>query len=281
MTRQDDKLRNRRRIQMQAVEMASKNRWEEAVELNRQLLEQEKDVETYNRLGKAYFELGRLEEARDAYQNALAMTANNPIARKNLDRIIELIARNATTPVIRAGHELVDQRMFVIEIGKTAITTLVDVPRRSAAAVVTGEKVELRLNGRYVEVIDASGGLVGRIEPKLAQRLAELMTGGNRYIAAIAQVSSGQVRVVLREVYQHPAMRDRISFPGKLSEGALRGSYIGGASYDDYAEEMLEDDDGGDDREEVEEETFGSEEEDLGLDEIEQDLGEDDDMGEE
>jgi tetratricopeptide (TPR) repeat protein len=281
LTRQEDRMRARRRLQTQAVELAAKNRWEEAVELNRQLLEQEKDIETYNRLGKAYFELGHLEDARSAYQSALSLTSNNPIARKNLERINELIARGATMSGSRAGHELVDQRLFVIEIGKTALTTLVDVPRRTIT-VVTGERIDLRVNGRYIEIIDVNGNLVGRIEPKLAQRLGELIAGGNRYMAAVAQVSGPQVRVVLRETYQDPTMRDRISFPGKLSEGAFRGSYLSGASYDDYAEESIDDDDSSDDRDDVEEEVFGGgEEEDLGLDEIEQDLGEDEDMNEE
>jgi tetratricopeptide (TPR) repeat protein len=282
LTKQDDKQRARRRLQNQAVDLAAKNRWEEATAINRHLLELGEDADTHNRLGKAYFELGKLEDARDAYRNALRLIPNNPIARKNLERIDDLISRGATAGPSRAGRELVDLRLFITEIGKTALTTLIDASRRTGnSAVVTGEKVVLVVNGRHINVIDAEQNLVGRLEPKLAQRMIELIAGGNRYAAAIAQTSGGHTRILVREVFQDPSMRDRVSFPGKLSESALRGGFISSATYDDYSEDVLDDDDGADDREEVEEEPFSGEEEDIGLDEIEQDINEEEDINEE
>jgi tetratricopeptide (TPR) repeat protein len=281
LTKQDEKLRLRRRLQDQAVDQAAKNRWEEAVETNLQLIALGEDADTHNRLGKAYFELGKLSEAREAYQQALRLNSNNAIARKNVERLDDLLARTATAP-IRTTRQLVDLRLFITETGKTALTTLVDVARGPLVdAVVTGEKVDLRMEGRHVLVIDAGGNTIGRIEPKLAQRLSELMTGGNRYAAAVAQTNGHQLRVLIREIYQDPSQRGRVSFPGKLGESALRGGYFASARYDEYGEDMMEDEDTLDGREEVEEETFGGEEEELGLDDIEQDIGEEEDMNEE
>lgn len=283
LTRQDEKLRLHRRLQNQAVDLAAKNRWEEAVEVNEQLKSLGENTDTYNRLGKAYFELGRLAEAREAYRDALRLMPNNLIARKNLDRIEELLARSATHAVpLKAGRQLVDLRLFITEVGKTALTVLIDVQRGPAlAAVVTGEKVELRAEERGVAVYDTWGILLGRIEPKLAQRLSELMAGGNKYAAAVAHIDGRQVRVLIRETFQAPTQRGRVSFPGKLSEGALRGGFISGAQFDDFGEDLLDEDEGVEEREEVEEEVFGNEDEELGLEEIEQDIGEDDDMNEE
>ncbi|MEN9937798.1 MAG: hypothetical protein RLZZ387_4377 [Chloroflexota bacterium] len=282
MTKQDEKLRLRRRLQSQAVDFAARNRWQEAVDINLQLLSLEEDTDTFNRLGKAYFELSQLAEARDAYQKALKHTPNNPIARKNLERIEDLIARSAVASApSKTGRQLVDLRLFITETGKTALTTLIDVPRGpSLGAIVTGEKVELRLDGRNVLVYDVDGNQIGRIEPKLAQRLSELMAGGNRYAAAIAQMHGHQIRILIREIYQDPSQRGRVSFPGKLSEGAMRG-YLAGAQYDEFGEDMLEEEDTADDREEAEEEVFSGEEEELGLDDIEQDIGEEEDINEE
>jgi tetratricopeptide repeat protein len=281
LTKQDEKLRLRRRIQDQAVDMAAKNRWEEAVETNLHLINLGEDADTFNRLGKAYFELGKLSEARDAYQNALRLNPTNAIARKNVERLDDLLSRTATAP-IRTTRQLVDLRLFITETGKTALTTLVDVPRGPVVdAVVTGEKVDLRMDGRHVLVIDAGGNTIGRIEPKLAQRMSELMAGGNRYAAAVAQTNGHQLRVLIRETYQDPSQRGRVSFPGKLGESALRGGYFASARYDEYGEEMLEDEETLDGREEVEEEAFGGEEEELGLDDIEQDIGEEEDLNEE
>lgn len=281
MTKQDEKLRLRRRLQDQAVDYAAKNRWEEAVETNLHLNNLGEDADTFNRLGKAYFELGKFAEARDAYQNALRINPANSIARKNVERLDDLLARTVSAPV-RTTRQLVDLRLFITETGKTALTTLVDVPRGSVVdAVVTGEKVDLRLEGRTVLVLDATGNVIGRVEPKLAQRLSELMAGGNRYAAAVAQTNNHQLRVLIREVYQDPSQRGRVSFPGKLGESALHGGYFASARYDEYGDDLLEDDDGIDSREEVEEEVFGGEEEELGLDDIEQDIGEEEDMNEE
>lgn len=282
MSKQDEKLRLRRRLQTQAVDLASRNHWQEAVNINLELLTLGEDTDTFNRLGKAYFELNQFGEARDAYQRALKITPNNPIARKNLDRIDDLIARSATAHgPSKTGRQLVDLRLFITETGKTAITTLIDVSRGPAMSqIVTGEKVELRLDGRNVLVYDVDGNLIGRVEPKLAQRLSELMSGGNRYAAAIAHVHGSQVRILVRETFQDPSQRGRVSFPGKLSEGAMRG-YLAGAQYDEYGEDMLEEEESSDERDEAEEEVFSGEEEELGLDDIEQDIGEEEDINEE
>lgn len=281
MSKQDEKMRLRRRLQDQAVDLAAKNRWEEAVETNLHMNNLGEDADTYNRLGKAYFELGKLTEARDAYQHALRLNPTNTIARKNIDRLNDLLVRAATAPV-RTTRQLVDLRLFITETGKTALTTLVDVPRGAIVdAVVTGEKIDLRLAGRNVLMLDAAGNQIGRVEPKLAQRLSELMAGGNRYAAAVAQTNNHQLRILIREVYQDPSQRGRVSFPGKLGESALHGGYFSAARYDEYGDDMLDDDDGIDAREEVEEEVFSNEEEELGLDDIEQDIGEEEDMNEE
>lgn len=282
MTKHDEKLRQRRRLQDRATEVAARNRWQEAVEINRHTLELGEDVDTYNRLGKAYFEIGEFVKARDAYGAALRMAPTNIIARKNFERIEGLIGR-AVTPQIsdRSNRELVDLRLFITETGKTALTALVDIQRGPEVdAVVTGEKVELKVEGRNVLVVDALGNVLGRIEPKLAQRLNELMSGGNRYIAAIVQTDAKQIRVLIREIYQNPSQRGRVSFPGKFSEGAMRG-YISTGSYDDIESDMMDDDDTSDDTDETEEVFGGGDEEELGLDDIEPDIGDDDDINEE
>ena len=74
-----------------------------------------------------------------------------------------------------------------------------------------------------------------------------------------------------------------LSSPALAQDGPLsvaRDLYAS-ARYDEYGDEMLEDDETLDGREEVEEEAFGGEEEELGLDDIEQDIGEEEDLNEE
>jgi tetratricopeptide (TPR) repeat protein len=280
LAKQDEKMRIRRRLQEKAIELAAMNKWEEAVETNRQILGLGEDPDTYNRIGKAYMELGLYTESRDAYQNTLKITPTNGIARKNIARLDALIARGFESgQASRRARQQVDLRMFITETGRTAITTLIDVPKGPAVdALITGEKMDFRVEGKTVYVIDADGTVIGRLEPKLGQRLAELIGGGNRYLAAIAQSDPRIVRLLIRETYQDPSQRNRISFPGKLGEGA---AYVSSLRYEEY-EDVLEDDDSGDDADTIEEEFIGGdEEEELGLEEIDQDMGDDDEMNEE
>lgn len=280
MAKQDEKQRIRRRLQEKAIELAAINRWDEAAEINRQILQLGEDVDTFNRLGKALMELGQYTEAHDAYQQAMRITPTNSIARKNVARLEALLARGYGSGIAnRKPRQQVDLRMFITETGRTAITTLIDVPRSSAVeALVTGEKMEFRVEGRMVYVVDADGTVVGRLEPKLGQRLAELINGGNRYLAAIAQSDPRTVRLLIRETYQDPSQRNRISFPGKLGEGA---AYVSSLRYEEY-EDVLDDDDGlDDDISDAEDFGGGDDEEELGLEEIEQDMGDDDDSIEE
>ncbi len=280
MSRQDEKMRIRRRLEGRAVELAATNRWAEALEMNRQILTTGEDADTYNRLGKAYMELGQYTESHDSYQTTLKLQPTNGIARKNLARLDALLARGIESGLAnRKAREQVDLRMFITETGRTAITTLIDVPKGPAVdALITGEKMLFRVEGKTVYVIDADNMVIGRLEPKLAQRLAELIGGGNRYLAAIAQSDPRMVRLLIRETYQDPSQRNRISFPGKLGEGA---TYVSSLRYEEY-EDSLDDDDSSDDAETMEEDfAGGDDEEELGLEEIDQDMGDDDDNMEE
>ena len=61
------------------------------METNRQLLELGPDTDAYNRLGKALAELGRHDEALEAYEQALARDATNRIAERNVARLRVLL----------------------------------------------------------------------------------------------------------------------------------------------------------------------------------------------
>ncbi len=283
MTRQDEKQRIRRRLQDYALELAAQSRWHEAVEMNRQILTLEEDAMTYNCLGKAYMEQGLYEESHDAYQQSLRLNPTNAIARKNISRLDSLISRGVRHPRdLQERYQKVDPRLFITEAGRTAITTLCDVPRSSAVETLSsGDRVELVPEDRHIVVVNIDNAMVGKIEPRLGQRLNELIAGGNRYIAAVAQCDPRHVRLLVREVYQHPSQRKRVSFPLKLSELALYG-FLPELRFDYEVEELLEEDDIREEESSAEEELPApEEEEEIGLDDIEKDIPTDDDESEE
>jgi tetratricopeptide (TPR) repeat protein len=69
-----ERIKPRAQYVDEAIELALANRWVEAVQVNRGIMDRfGPDEDTLNRLGKAYTELGQLTEATDAYKGTLKM----------------------------------------------------------------------------------------------------------------------------------------------------------------------------------------------------------------
>ena len=87
-----DKGRLRRQLVALAVDQAMASQWPQAIETNLYLINASgRDVEAYNRLGKAYTQLGRVSEACEAYTATLQIDPTNAIARRNVTRLAALI----------------------------------------------------------------------------------------------------------------------------------------------------------------------------------------------
>jgi tetratricopeptide (TPR) repeat protein len=245
-----------------AIQQALSSQWEEAVITNKNILNLfPAEPDAYNRLGKALSELGQYAEAHQAYSQTLKYSPNNTIAKKNLDRLSLL----QEEPVqIHTGAERIDPRLFIEETGKTGMTELISIaPTSVLAKVGVGDKVQLHVSGHTLLVRNAAGDDIGQIEPRLANRLINFMEGGNRYAAAILAMENGQVRLIIREEYQHPGMFGKVSFPSQGGGDTIR-AYIKDSilRYDREDEEDLSNEDeyydGGEEPEELTEIDFDS-----------------------
>lgn len=84
----------------QAVDLAMRGSWDEAAQSNLRILESyPQDIRARNRLGKAYFELGRHEEALQAYEECLKAQPSNNIARRRLADLYALLHREPAIPL--------------------------------------------------------------------------------------------------------------------------------------------------------------------------------------
>lgn len=215
----EERQRMRRQLVERAIELAMRNSWEEAAEANRRLVESfEPDVEAWNRLGKAYGELGRISDARDAYTKTLSIEPANAIAQRNVQRL-SLIKSNGLA-LARDHHDSVDARFFIEETGKTiARSIFTSVSPESLANLSAGDRLNLNPRGELIVVTTASGVELGMLDGKLSGRLIELLAGGNQYAAAVVRVEGRYVRVMMRETYQAPQLTGRVSFPPETSSG--------------------------------------------------------------
>ncbi len=223
----DERARLRNQMKDQAVKLAVGGRWEDAASLNRDFVRMFGDEsEALNRLGKALTELGQIANARLAYQRAIEIEPTNTIAKRMLDKLVGMKDSAAAA----GSASQVDTRLFVEETGKATVANLQALDPDRKAVLDAGDIVNLKFEGSAVNVQTRDGEYVGMVEPKVGLRLSRMMAAGNQYSAALVTVSPN-IRVMIRETYQHPSMVGRVSFPqakatdfrGFTRRGLLRG----------------------------------------------------------
>jgi tetratricopeptide (TPR) repeat protein len=199
----------------QAIALAMQNRWTEAAKMNQSILDvSPDDTDALNRLGRALTELGRYREARESYQKTVQRDPSNTIARKNLARLASLKVEEAPP-----SGEKVDPRMFISETGKTGVIVLQHpAPRDVLAKFAAGDQLVLRADGRILRIESMRGNQLGTVDPKMAQRLIDLMRTGNTYAAAVMANEDNNLRVFVRETAQSAPNVGKVSFPVR-SEG--------------------------------------------------------------
>lgn len=235
--------RLKRQLAEQAIAQATKADWAAAAETNRKILELGPDVEAENRLAKALWELGRLAEAREHYQNALALDPTNQIAERNISRLRLLLSEvgEETQPAPPGAKAPVS--IFVEETGKTGFAYLIDLaPPAVLAQANPGDLVDLRPDGNRL-LAYCNGLRIGVVEPRVAARLLKLIADGNKYLAGITSIGDRDVRLIIREVYQDPRNYGKVSFPTAAKSTDLR-PYTKGTLLreDEELEEELEED---------------------------------------
>jgi tetratricopeptide (TPR) repeat protein len=215
-----ERIKPRAQYADEAIELALQSNWAEAVQVNRAIMDRfGPDEDTLNRLGKAYTELGQLEEAVEAYKGTLKMNPVNPIAQKNLAKLQGL---RGGQPVPTSKTK-VDVDAFIEETGKTALTALqIHGDGDPCAKVSGGDPVRLIVNGDTMAVETARGVSLGQLEPALGRRLIKFIEGGNRYSGAVATCDSHAIRIIVRETHQDPKFLGRPSFPTKKGREEFR-----------------------------------------------------------
>jgi len=197
----------------QATAAALEADWPRAVELNQKIIEAAPDdIEARNRLGRAFIEQGRLEEARAAFADVLKNEPYNSIALRNQNRVAALLEHKGKAYTTTTKTQ---PRLFIEDMGKTGILRLINpAPTHVLAKYSPGAECELREQEGLLAVHARDGELVGFLEPKVGRRLIDLIRTGNHYVAAIVSTDPQNARVAIREISQSPENASRISFPG-------------------------------------------------------------------
>jgi tetratricopeptide (TPR) repeat protein len=237
-----ERIKPRAQYVDEAIELALASKWAEAVQLNRIIIDRfGPDEDTLNRLGKAFTELGQLDDAVEAYQGTLRINPVNPIAQKNLAKL-QALRGGQPVPTSKAK---VDVDAFIEETGKTALTALhVHADGDPCSKVSGGDSVKLIVAGDTMNVETARGVSLGHLEHALGRRLIKFLEGGNHYSGAVATCDGGAIKIIIRETYQDPKFFGRPSFPIKKGREEFRPyakeSLIARADVEDSEEDAEE-----------------------------------------
>ena len=219
-----DLSRFKRYWEQQAIQCAAHHRWSEAEKINRSIVKLcPEDVDAHNRLGKALWELGLLQEAKESYRRALDLDPVNAIAGRNSQRLESSLQ---TTQEAGSADEIphVPADIFIAESGKTTIVKVLPLPGKTSNVLpLPGDPLRLEQYGNVVRVLNRGGQPLGQLSAALSQRLMYLINSGNCYAAAVVGIQSSDIYIVIKETYQHASLAGQHSFPSQSR--SQRGKY--------------------------------------------------------
>ncbi len=199
----------------QAIQTALTGDWNTAILLNKKILkENPNDIETLNRLGLACMVVGKIKDAKSAYQKVLSLDNQNPIALKNVKRLTNLHKTNGKTSLEVPLMSQHITTMFLEENGKTKVIELVNVAEPKVIShLMTGEGVMLHVKRLKIFVLDGKKQYVGMLPDDIGKRLIKFLKGGNTYETCVKAVVNHRVAIFIKETKQASRFKNQPSFP--------------------------------------------------------------------
>jgi hypothetical protein len=180
-------------LKSQAIQTALTGDWENAINLNKLILEEEpEDIDTLNRLAFAFLSQGNIKEAKSIYQKVLVLDMKNPIAIRNLKRLNDANARKINFHL---------NNLFIEEPGKTKVIDLINVAdKKIVCHLRSGEKIKLSIKRMKIFVLDQEDQYIGMLPDDLCKRLIKFIHAGNKYEAYTRTAESNKISIFIREL---------------------------------------------------------------------------------
>lgn len=218
----------------QAIEAALKQDWQEALRINKSILQTTPDdIETKNRLAKSYCELGNILKAKKTYEEVLKIDAYNQIALKNVKLLSKINGTsslrktngeypngngsrnghtNGQTHENGNGHKL-NFNIFLSEPGKTKLINLVHLATpRILSSLSSGDKIELVIKRHCIQLVNLDGEYVGALPDDIGHFIITLTSGGNKYEAYVKNITANSLWIILWEKFRAKKFINQPSF---------------------------------------------------------------------
>jgi len=198
-------------LAQKAISCALQGNWEEAIKINLEILESSpQDVDSLNRLAKAYAEIGEIDEAKKTAQKVLKIDPVNPIASRSLPKWESM--KNGDVQ----SRKFSSPESFLEDPGKTKILNLVNPgDDQVIASLDSGDIVKLLPHPHSIAVVTDNNKYIGKLPDDLAARLRNLIKAGNKYLVLIKSVEGKVITVFMRETERSESSPQVQSFPGE------------------------------------------------------------------
>jgi len=195
-----------------AIQTALEGDWQNATSINKDLLhDNPNDTETLNRLAFAFTVLGKIKEAKIIYKKVLEIDPLNPIAARNLKRLMEN-KKNLNGNQHDASPMHV-HNTFLEETGKTKIVELVNIAQPQIISnLQLGQPLTISVKRLKIFVQNEAKQYIGVLPDDIGKRLIRFIKGGNQYDALVRSAGSHRVVVFLKEIKRVPRFKNLPSF---------------------------------------------------------------------
>lgn len=203
----------------EAISSALCSDWKRAIALNEQILhEQNDDIDTLNRLGFAFTQLGDIEKAKKIYRKIFTIDRYNLIALKNYEKLATLPQKVKRTNT-HSNHSPIAPSLFLEEPGKTKTVTLIHpAPITILSHLRVGILVYFYPKKHTIELRDDDKNHIGALPDDVAFRLLHFMKMGNTYEAYIKNIEKNSVSVFIKEKYRGKRLRNQPTFQTGVSD---------------------------------------------------------------
>jgi tetratricopeptide (TPR) repeat protein len=191
----------------QAIQATLSGDWENAIRINKMLLEQTPDnVEALNRMGLAYTVTGDMKGAKNSYEKVLEIDPLNSIALKNLKKLENDSNHNDSPTIIQVNN------IFIEETGKTKVVDLVNLAQTEILmSLRTGQNVDMSIK-RLKIFIHQGKKYIGVLPDDIGNRLIKFIKGGNTYEAFVKSANHQNVSIFIKELKKSAKYKDQPSF---------------------------------------------------------------------
>jgi len=190
----------------QAIQATLSGDWENAIRLNKMLLDEKPDdVEALNRIGLAFTVTNDKKNAKKSYEKVLEIDPLNSIALKNL-RKLESNNQSDSPTIIQVNN------IFIEETGRTKVVDLINLAQAEILmSLKTGQNVDMSVK-RLKIFIHQEKNYIGVLPDDIGNRLIKFIKGGNTYEAFVKSATHQNVSIFIRELKKSAKYKDQPSF---------------------------------------------------------------------